>query len=446
VAIKLEPNARSIAAHVIDRVYGEGAYASAVLDSALERYPELDPRERALATELAYGALRTAPYLEKRLSKHASRGNSRIERTVRAHLLVAAYQLLFLERVPPFAAVSEAVRLIGGARGKRVGAFANAVLRRLSEEAVAADKRAALETATKESVSPELRHALVRSVGEIEADALVETAMAPAVGLRVRWGADRQASLDELSKAARGASFEPGRVSPVAIQMRGGSDPQKLPPYREGRIAIQEEGAQVVALSLGASPGDSVLDACAGRGNKTALLAEMVGPRGAVDAADLHPQKLARLTAELARLGVAPRSTFAVDWTVGSGDVPVGYDRVLVDAPCSGTGTIGRRPDLVTRWRVSNLEELLGLQSKILVAASERVRPGGAIVYAVCSVLCEEGEDVVARALERAPWLSRAVFPPGPARTLAGEAHTLRLTPRAHGTDGYFLASLRRRT
>jgi 16S rRNA (cytosine967-C5)-methyltransferase len=441
----LEPTARSIAAHVLDRVYGEGAFASAVLDSALERYPELDPRERALATELAYGALRTAPFLETRLTKHVSKGNRKLEATVRAHLLVAAYQLLFLERVPAFAAVSEAVRLIGAARGKRVGAFANAVLRRLSEGVVAADKRATLEVAAKESVSPELREALVRSVGEVEAETLVDTALAPAVGLRIRWGADRQASIDELSNATKAATFEPGRASPLAIQMRGGSDPQKLPLYREGRISIQEEGAQVVALSLGASPGESVLDACAGRGNKTALLAEMVGPTGAVDAADQHPQKLARLAVELARLEVAPRATFAVDWTVGAGDVPVGYDRVLVDAPCSGTGTIGRRPDLVTRWRASNLEELRGLQTKILVTASERARPGGAIVYAVCSVLREEGEDVVARALERAPWLSTAPFPADPARRLAGEAHTLRLTPRAHGTDGYFLASLRRR-
>jgi 16S rRNA (cytosine967-C5)-methyltransferase len=101
---------------------------------------------------------------------------------------------------------------------------------------------------------------------------------------------------------------------------------------------------------------------------------------------------------------------------------------VLIDAPCSGTGTIGRRPDLVTRWRASNLEELRGLQTKILVTTSERARPGGAIVYAVCSVLREEGEDVVARALESAPWLSTAPFPAGPARRLAAEAHP-RLTP-----------------
>ncbi|HEX9296432.1 MAG TPA: RsmB/NOP family class I SAM-dependent RNA methyltransferase, partial [Polyangiaceae bacterium] len=220
------------------------------------------------------------------------------------------------------------------------------------------------------------------------------------------------------------------------------SDPQKLPFYRDGRITIHEEGAQAIALSLGACSGETTLDACAGRGNKTSLIAEMVSPSGAVDAADQHPQKLVRLSSELARLHLAARATYAVDWTIGPGDVPGGYDRVLVDAPCSGTGTIRRRPDLATRWQASSLSAFQALQVAMLVAASERAREGGAILYAVCSVLREEGEDVVERAVARAPWLSRAPFPAEPARSLAGEATTLRLTPHEHGTDGYFMASL----
>jgi 16S rRNA (cytosine967-C5)-methyltransferase len=444
VAIKLEPNARAIAAHVLDRVYSEDAFAAAVLDSALERYPELDPRERALATELAYGTLRTAPYLEARIAKYAPRGTNKLDKTVRAHLLIGGYQLLFLERVPAFAAVSEAVRQISLARGKRVGAFANAVLRRLADEAKATDKRAALESAVKESVTPELREALVRSVGAAEADAIASSD-APAVSVRVRFGLDRDAALTRLSGEVKGAKLAAGRVSPLAIVIEGGSDPKKNSLYRGGELTIQEEGAQLVTLALGASPGETVLDACAGRGNKAALLAEMVGPKGAVDAADLHPQKLSQLEGELARLGLAARRTFAVDWTVGTGDVPSGYDRVLVDAPCSGTGTMGRRPDLATRWRASKLAELRDLQTRIVLAAAERARKGATVVYAVCSVLREEGEDVVERILGRAPWLAPAPFAGAPARVLAGDATTLRLLPRAHGTDGYFLASFVRR-
>jgi 16S rRNA (cytosine967-C5)-methyltransferase len=199
-----------------------------------------------------------------------------------------------------------------------------------------------------------------------------------------------------------------------------------------------------VALALGVKAGETVLDACAGRGNKTALLAEMVGETGAVDAVDQHPSKLTRLAAELLRMRLAVRATYAVDWTVGSGEIPATYDRVLVDAPCSGTGTIRRRPDLAARWEAAKLPELYDLQVKILLAAAERAKSGGTVVYAVCSLLREECEDVVAEALARAPWLSEAPLS-GESVALLSGLTALRLTPHEHGTDGFFLAALRRR-
>jgi 16S rRNA (cytosine967-C5)-methyltransferase len=441
--IRLEPSARSIAAHVVERALAEGAFAAAVLDAAVERFPELDPRERALATELAYGALRTAPYVTERLTRHAVHGSRPLEGTVHAHLVVAGYQLLFLDRVPAFAAVSEAVRLVTTARGKRVGAFANAVLRRLAAEKTG-DKRAALEQAMRASVAPALWSSLVRSLGEEQAAAFIGANAAPAVGLRIRVGEDRTTWITRLESHAPRASFAPGTVSPLAILMRGGGDPQKLPFFRDGELAIHEEGAQIVALALGAKAGDTVLDACAGRGNKTALLAELVGPAGAVDAVDQHPSKLTRLAAELHRMRFAPRATYAVDWTVGHGEVPSGYDRVLVDAPCSGTGTIRRRPDLAARWDAAKLPELSELQVQILVDAAERAKLGGTIVYAVCSLLREECEDVIDRALARAPWLASAKLCGERVPLLSGVT-SLRLTPHEHGTDGFFVAALERR-
>jgi 16S rRNA (cytosine967-C5)-methyltransferase len=441
---KLKPDARSIAAHVLDRVRGEGAFAAAVLDAALERYPELDPRERALATDLAYGSLRAGPYIEARLAKHASRGIEKLDPLVLSRLTVAAYQILFLDRVPAFAAVSEGVSAVTEVRGPKLGAFANAVLRRLSEEAPA-DKRALLETATRESVAPWLRDALVRALGREGADAFVLSLASPPLNFRVRVGEDRAALLERLRLAVPGAEIEAGKVSPLAIRVRGGGDPKRLSLVREGRLVAQEEGAQFIAMALGSRAGESVLDACAGRGNKTALLAELVGPRGAVDAADQHPQKLARLRAALADLGLAPRATFAVDWSVGAGDVPAGYDRVLVDAPCSGIGTLRRRPDLATRKDSAALVELAALQVELLLRAAERAKVGGAVLYAVCSLLREEAEDVVDAALARAPFLRLAPFPAEAARTIAGESPTLRLTPAEHQTDGYFLASFVRR-
>jgi 16S rRNA (cytosine967-C5)-methyltransferase len=440
---RFEPNARSIAAHVIERATRDGSFAAAVLDAAVDRFPELDPRERALATELTYGALRVGPYLESRLAKHQSHGAQRLEETVRAHLLVAAYQLLFLERVPAFAAVSESVRLVTAVRGKRVGAFANAVLRKLAAEPTG-DKRAALSDAIRASVAPSLWRSLVLSLGEERAAAFVTQSATPPIGLRVRYGDDRSAWVERLAREVPRASFAAGAVSPLAILMRGGGDPQNLPFFRDGSLTIHEEGAQVIALALGASPGENVLDACAGRGNKTALLVEMVGPKGAVDAADRHPAKLVRLTAELERMNVRARATFAVDWSVGPGDVKADYDRVLVDAPCSGTGTIRRRPDLASRWDAKSLPELSRLQVQILLAAAARAKPGGMIVYAVCSVLREECEDVVNAAVASDPSLTPVPLDSAAVPALEGRT-TVRLMPEEHGTDGYFLAAFRRR-
>jgi len=195
---------------------------------------------------------------------------------------------------------------------------------------------------------------------------------------------------------------------------------------------------------LGARPGETVLDACAGRGNKTSLLARAVLPRGAVDACDLHASKLERLQAECARMGARPRATFAVDWTVGSGDVRDLYDRVLLDAPCTGIGTLRRRPDLALRRAKDDVALLAATQLAILSRAAEHVRPGGRLVYAVCSVLREEAEDVVAALLARLPGLRAARFDAAEARALAGESASFRLLPDVHKTDGYFLASFER--
>jgi 16S rRNA (cytosine967-C5)-methyltransferase len=442
--VNLEPSARSNASYVISRVFREDAFAAPVLDTALARYPEIDPRERALATEITYGALRTAPHLLAEIGRHASRGIGQIDSEVRAHLVVAAYQILFLDRVPAFAAVSEAVRLIKQARGQRVGAFANAVLRRLSEGA-GENRSARLEQAIVDSAAPWLRDALRAALGEAGARAFLSYAAPPPLCVRIRWGADRAAVIEQLSRSAPAdAVFEPGKASPLAILIRGGGDPRRLAGFEQGAITVQEEGAQLIALGLGALPGETVLDACAGRGNKTSLLAEAVGADGAVDAADLHDQKLDRLRLELGKLGLSPRSTFAVDWSVGRGRAREGYDRVLVDAPCSGVGTLRRRPEIALRREPEDLEKLAELQLKILLETAALVRPGGTIVYAVCSVLREEAEAVVDRAVAQMPSLVPARFPEGPARVLAGDQTSLRLLPNVHGTDGYFIACLMR--
>jgi len=324
--------------------------------------------------------------------------------------------------------------------GKKVGAFANAVLRKVAADA--AREHASFSQAAAASTAPWLMEALARALGEEEARAFAAAAEAPPIGVRVE--GPREPWIARFREARPDATFEAGKVSPRAILVRGAGQIERLPGHAEGAWIVQEEGSQLVALALGARAGEVVLDACAGRGNKTSLLARAVLPGGAVDACDLHASKLARLEKELARLGLAARATFAVDWTVGSGDVTAAYDRVLVDAPCTGIGTIRRRPDLATRRVPEELASLAAAQAAIAARAAEHVKPGGRLVYAVCSVLREEAEDVVAALLQRAPFLRPSPFDAPEARALAGDRATFRLLPHIHTTDGYFLASFAR--
>jgi 16S rRNA (cytosine967-C5)-methyltransferase len=430
------PNAREIAARVIERVDRDRAFAAAVLDAELDRFRQLDARERSLATELVYGSLRSRRVLLERLQAAAPKGLGKLDPLVRAHLAIAAYQILVLERVPAHAAVDAAVGTVRRVRGPRLAGFVNALLRKLASSGERLDRPQAIL----DSTPGWLLEALTASIGVEEARALVgagpDGVAGSPVGLRLRTG-DRAPLPDWLEAAA------PGSVSPLARLVRGVGDPRRLPGYADGRFVVQEEGSQCVALAVGARPGERVLDACAGRGQKTTLLAERVGESGELWAADAHPSKLRALEAELARLHLPPVQAVAVDWTVGPGSVPQGFDRVLVDAPCSGTGTLRRRPEIADRLRPEDPARLSALAEKILRGAALRAAPGGRVLFSVCSVLREECEGLVERvddllvpqqfdATELA-----SIIEPG--------ATCFRLLPRRHGTDGFFVASFARR-
>ena len=417
---------------MLERVERDGAYATAALDADLGRYPQLDGLESGLATELTYGCLRTGPALRTRLRALAPRGIAGGDARVLHELLVAAYQILFLDRVPAYAAVDAAVGAVRTLRGKRVAGFANAVLRRLAEQ------RGELQfvDAVVESVPGWLVERLTTAVGEEQFRALVGAVERAAPQLAARFVAGRE--------RPRWAETLPrGRVYNDAYVLSGLGDPRDLTGYDTGDFVVQEEGAQVLALAVGARAGDRVLDACAGHGQKSSLLRERIGDGGALWAADLHPAKLEALQREFERLRVGAVETRAIDWTVGTGDVPDDFDRVLVDAPCTGVGTLRRRPEILPRLGPDDPARLGELAGRILRRAATRVRPGGRVVFAVCSVLPEECEAVVDRMndlLEPVPFDAPELVSVAPA-----DATRFRLLPGRHGTDGYFVASFRRR-
>jgi 16S rRNA (cytosine967-C5)-methyltransferase len=222
----------------------------------------------------------------------------------------------------------------------------------------------------------------------------------PSIDLRVRADLDRDAVAATIRAAQPDAVVSPTTLSPYGLRIRGAGDPRALPGYDEGAFAVQEEGAQLVGLLLDAQPGERVLDACAGRGGKTAQLIEAVGASGSVVATDLHEHRLEQISAELVRLRLDPArlEVACVDWTVGKGAVCGGFDRVLVDAPCTGLGTLRRRPEILLRAGPEDAARMGETQRRVLATAASLVRPGGTLLYAVCSPLSDEGLGVVERA------------------------------------------------
>jgi 16S rRNA (cytosine967-C5)-methyltransferase len=314
-----------------------------------------------------------------------------IDPWTRASLRVAVYQLRHLDRVPAHAVVDEAVAIVRGKRGPKLGGFVNAVLRK-----VASVPRDA--NGPRMELPSWIAGAIGRSLGRERFEAFLGiAATTPSVDLRVFGDIDVEDVARAIAASRPDASVVRGSVASRALRLHGAGDPRTLPGYTEGRFAVQEQGAQRVVELLGARPGERIADLCAGHGTKTAVLAEAVGASGEVVAVDLHARRLEAIDVELRRLRLdANVRTKAIDLTVGIGDLSeASFDRVLVDAPCTGLGTLHRRPEILLRMTPDMIADLGRIQSKILMNAWRLVRPGGTVLYAVCSPLLAEGLDVV---------------------------------------------------
>ncbi len=424
------PSARSVALDVIRRVTEGDAYSNLTLRSALER-ARLSARDAALATELAYGTLRRLVALDHALGEIVDRPLDSTPHQALALLRLGAYQILHT-RIPPHAAVSETVDLAP----ERQRGFVNAVLRRLSTRepptSVGSTVEAiAMRTGLTEWAVRELRSLLPADEVETAAAALAERA---SVTLRVN---TCRAEVEDLERrlVEAGVTSERGGLHPGSLLVGSGA-PSELPGFGEGWFAVQDQASSFVVTALDPRPGERVLDVCAGPGGKSGHAGCLVEPGGLVVAADLSEPR-ARLVRETAhRLGV--RGLVVVQ----DGRRPAlrgGFDRVLVDAPCSGIGSARRRPELLWRARKSDVAGLSRLQVGIATAAAELLGPGGRLVYSVCTFPRAETDAVCDALLRRVPELEpEAVEGPD------GPAERIRLWPHRHGCDGMFVAAFRR--
>ncbi len=396
--------ARRAAYEVVRRVFEEEAYADRALRSATER---LDERERAFARQLAYGTVQRVRTLDHAIDTLGRRPVRKLDAPVKAALRLGAYQLGYLD-VAHHAAVNESVELVRAAKLERAVAFTNAVMRRLSEGI-----RALLDSLPdgplKESYPDWIHDVWVRDFGGPVAIALMRAQNEPQ---------------ETVVRLVRGA------VDGEATEIPGAYRVQRVDgrALAAGRIWPQSRGSQLAALAVGSRDGERVLDSCAAPGGKASML------RGEVVAVDLNEARVRELQENVRLLGATNVRVVHADATELPPDLR-DFDRALVDAPCSGLGVLARRPDL--RWRARPLPEL---QLALLVEAADRVKPGGAIVYSVCTLNADENEAVVdALGLE----IDATLADEWPQFRHPKRPEFLLTLPHVHRTSGFFIARLR---
>jgi 16S rRNA (cytosine967-C5)-methyltransferase len=446
--------ARSLARGVLERVEVGGAYANRALSAALDRAPELAGEDRALATELVYGVLRRRGRIDRALQALATSGLDRLDARALIALRVGAYQILFLDRVPAYAAVDDAVGACKQVAGRGVAGFANALLRRLAREGepplpdAAADPAAHLVAAA--GLPAWLAGLLLAELPTADALAFAASiADAPAVTLRAnRARVTREELAAKLAAERAGASLTPSEIAPDALDARRLDAPAATQAWRDGLFAIADAGAQVAVELCGAAAGERILDACAGSGGKTAHLLALAGDRARVDGLDIAADKLDAARATLRRLGLAGGVLTAADLTRPLADSTPRYHRILLDAPCSGLGVLRRHPEALARRALADLDTLAAQQLRMLSVVAPALLPGGLLVYAVCTFDRRECEDVVAAFLQAHPHfaLENATAAGGrvPWARLVDAAGAVRTWPQRDGADGFFAVRLRR--
>jgi 16S rRNA (cytosine967-C5)-methyltransferase len=454
--------ARSVAFEILLRVEREESYASELLHSA--RLVKLSSRDHGLATELVMGVLRWQSLLDQRLAAASSQKLERLDGEVLAALRLGVYQLQFLSRVPAHAAIFESVELVKAARKRSAAPFVNAVLRTIA--GAGAEDILAKHIFTKINKSPDwitlaqnaahpvwlverwTEHYGVEAARQICA----HDQMVPDTAIHIHddLSSDDLSNKDQVNAelAAAGVQLSPGRLLSAARRVLAG-DVTGTRAYQEGRVSIQDEASQLVALLAGR--GETILDCCAAPGGKAALLARR-NPRAKVFATELHSHR-ARLLQSLSRLP----NVHVVAADARHLPFSCAFDRILADVPCSGTGTLARNPEIKWRIKSEDLHDLQSRQVAILKSALAQLAVGGRLVYSTCSLEREENEAVVEAALEGTAEFKVADLKgeleqlrrsgemcwKDIASLLAGPY--LRTIPGVHPCDGFFAAMIERR-
>ncbi|MBQ8351537.1 MAG: 16S rRNA (cytosine(967)-C(5))-methyltransferase RsmB [Clostridia bacterium] len=430
---------RELALHLLTEWETGDRFINLVLED--ERVAALSSKDRRFLTALLYGTVERLLTLDYYIEQLANRPLKNMAPHTRRVLRLGLYQLCFMDGVPDHAAVSETVAL-AGSRAER--GFVNAIMRtaqrapeRLALPAGDVARRLSLTYSFPRST---VRHFLREYGEEMSEKILAAFNETQPLTLRVNTPRISRAALLTALREA-GYAAEETVYSPVGIRLGESVDPTSLPGFAEGHFFVQDEASQIAVAALGACPGALVVDTCACPGGKSFGAAMDMGDRGTLYAFDLHESKLPLIEKGAARLGLSCVRPSVHDGENAKNELCNKADYVICDAPCSGLGVLGKKADL--RYRGGErLESLPPLQQRILDAAAQYVRPGGALVYSTCTLNRAENEDVRAAFLASHPNFEAVPFSVG---ALEAPTGSCRLLPPVHQTDGFFIAKFKRK-
>jgi 16S rRNA (cytosine967-C5)-methyltransferase len=458
-------NPRKLACTVLQTIFRSQAFADDVFDAEIKDVV-LPAQDRALAFELVYGVLRHAVTLDWRLDQISRKPIARLPLNVATTLRVAAYQLLYLDRIPESAAVNEAVKLIRKQPGHNWGGLVNAILRNLIRQPALSlpdSTVAPIEALSLNYACPAwMVERWIKSFGNDHAEVMCrKTLEIPPMTLRtntLRY--TRKKLLDRLE--TEGISARETSVSPEGVTLEKCGNPGQLSVVQDGSCYIEDEAAQLIPPLLDPQPGEHVLDACAAPGGKTTHLAQLMQNQGTIIALDRQHVRLLQLTANCEKLGIRMVQTHECDvvteWPktkLETADTPFSgshslahpFDRILVDVPCSGLGVLRRHPEGKMLKQFSTIEQSSIMQRQILDRVCHLLRPGGILVYSACSIEPEETTEVVSAFCQQHPeFQSEPVTPwvPTAGLSLVTDQGHLCTAFQSFTMDGFFACRLKK--
>jgi 16S rRNA (cytosine967-C5)-methyltransferase len=439
---------RQMAVEILDRVEEEGAYAEPLLDTTLSFHPQLNPQDRRLITEIVYGTLRMRGHLDWIIESLYRGKFNTMEVNIKNILRTALYQLIFTERIPNFAIADEAVK-IAKKMCRRGSGLANAILRNFIRKKdqityPELEKDPALYISIIHSHPLWMVKKWIEMFGIEDTVELCKTNnQVPPVIVRVNTlKTTRQSTKEELRQHGFGVKetiFSPDGliISNPKISLR------ETDCYTSGRIQFQDEASQLIAHLVSPKPGENVLDICAGMGGKTTHLASIMENRGRIVACDISEKKINDLHKNASRLNAAIVDTRVVDARERPGKASLEkFDRILIDAPCTGLGTLRRNPEIKWRACPEDAEKCSILQMLILENAAPCLKRGGYLIYSTCTITKEENEAVIEDFTDRHPDFICNRPPDEIHSALVDDHGYFRSYPHRHGTDGFFGAVL----